>query len=183
MDLNRRSVLLAVLTALLVLCVGVSAASAAVWKDKGTNVSSKIEITFTGSSLIEGLGGTIGCAVHATIVTSGGSTGTVTKYELTNCVTGGAFKSCKVNAANAKALPWTVDVNTLDLTWTTSSVHYLLNASCSTSEIELIVASTTVTLFAPSAITEIEFSKTSAVFSEVASLTVDSPNSGTYGIG
>lgn len=165
------------------LAVTAAAASAAVWKDKGTNVTSSIQFGLTGGSVFEAFGGTVSCTVRMTISTSGGSTAKITKYEMKSCIPAGSFKTCKVLKAEPKSLPWTVDVNATDLTTTGMTTLYVLNPGCTLEEYEALSASTTFTLNTPSAIAEIEFVRSGVNFTEFGSMTVDSPNSGTYGIG
>ena len=142
---------------LLSLAATAAAASAAVWKDKGVNVTKFVSFNLTGGSVFEAFGGTASCTVRMTMTTSGGSTAQITKYELTNCITAGAFKPCKVTKAEAKSLPWTVDANASDLTTTGMRTHYTFGPGCSITEYEALSASTTFTLTTPSSITEMEF--------------------------
>jgi hypothetical protein len=165
------------------LAVTAAAAQAAVWKDKGTNVTTSIQIGLTGGSVFEAFGGTVSCTVRMTISTSGGSTAQITKYEMKSCIPAGSFKTCKVLKAAPKSLPWTVDVNSTDLTTTGENVLYVLGSTCAFQEYEFLSASTTITLNTPSSITEIEFARAGTSLMEFGSMTVDSPNSGTYGIG
>jgi hypothetical protein len=169
--------------ALALLAATAATAAAAVWKDNGVNVTHHVEFGLTGGSLFEGFGGFVTCSTHAAVTTTGGSTAKITKYELKNCLPAGAFKSCKVLKAEAKFLPWPVDVNASDLTLTGARILYVLDSGCPLEEYEMFVLNTTLVLNTPLAITEIEYERKTTNFWEAASFSVDAPNSGTYGIG
>jgi hypothetical protein len=183
MKINKRLLLAGVIAAVAVLSVP-ALALAAVWKDNGVNVNKFIEIGLSGGEIFETTEGNgMSCELHATLTTEGGSTGKITKFEIKKCPTGfGSFAKCEINTAEAKGLPWTVHVNTSDLTITGMRTKRTFKAGCATSEIDKTVTST-VTLISPAAITEMEFLGSTSGYKTYGSFTVDAPNSGTYGIG
>jgi hypothetical protein len=184
MESNKRLLLTGVIAAIVVLAVP-ALASAAVWKHKGVNLSKFVEIGLSGGEIFETTEGNgMSCELHATLTTEGGSTGKITKFEIKKCPAGfGSFAKCELNTAEAKGLPWTVDVNASDLTITNMRTKRTFKAGCGTSELDKTIGSTTVTLITPSAITEMEFLGSISGYKAYGSFTVDSPNSGTYGIG
>jgi len=184
MKSNRRLLFAGVIAALVVLAVP-ALALASVWKDKGTNVTKFVEINLSGGEIFEApFENGMSCEIHATLTTEGGSTGKITKFEIKKCPAGfGSFAKCELNTAEAKGLPWTVDVNTSDLTITNMRTKRTFKAGCSTTELDKTITSTTVTLNTPSAITAMEFVGETTGYKAFGSFTVDSPNSGTYGIG
>ena len=122
-------------------------------------------------------------SLRATLTTKGGSTGKITKFETKKCTGSGELAGCELLAAEAKGLPWTVDVNASDLTITGWHTKRTFKAGCTTTEIDKTVASATVTLLSTTAITEVEFLGEITGYKTFGSFTVDAPNSGTYGIG
>jgi hypothetical protein len=184
MKSNKRLLIASAIAALVVLAVP-ALALGSVWKDKGTNVTKFVEIGLSGGEIFEAPSENgMSCEIHATLTTEGGSTGKITKFEIKKCPTGfGSFAKCELNTAEAKGLPWTVHVNTSDLTITNMRTKRTFKTGCSTSELDKTITSTTVTLNTPSAITEMEFLGETTGYKTFGSFTVDSPNSGTYGIG
>jgi hypothetical protein len=180
---NRRLLLAGAVAAIVVLAVP-AMALAAVWKDKGVTLTKFAEINLTGGEIFETTEGNgMSCELHATLTTEGGSTGKITKFEIKKCPSGfGTFAKCEVVAAEAKGLPWTVKVNTTDLTITNMHTRRTFK-NCGTAELDKTITSTTVLLEAPAAITEMEFTGSATEYKTVGSFTVDSPNSGRYGIG
>lgn len=181
---NRRLLLAGAIAVVAVLAVPALALSA-VWKDKGVNVTKFVEIGLTGGEVFE-TSETDGmsCELHATLTTEGGSTGKITKFEIKKCPAGfGTFAKCELATAEAKGLPWTVDVNATDLTITGLHTKRTFKAGCATTELDKTITSTTVTLNTPTAITEMEFSGVVGTYKTTGSFTVDGLNSGTYGIG
>lgn len=176
------------LLASLVLAIGMiavtaSAASAAVWKHGGSNLAKHTEINLTGSEIFNTGSGGMSCEVFATITTSGGSTGTIKKWEVKNC--GNAFEElvgCEVLATEPKTLPWTLDVNAADLSITGMHIRRTFKNGCKVKEIDKTVTMT-MTPDVTTAITEFEFHGETGTYTSFGSFTVDSPNSGTYGIG
>jgi len=184
MKLDKRLLLAVLALAVSVFAINASAASAAVWKDKGVNVTKHVTFNLTGGEVFDSGTGGMSCEVLATITTEGGSTGKISKWEVKNC--GGAFgdlASCQILATEPKSLPWSIDVNATDLTITNMRIRRTFKTGCATKELDKTVASMTVTLNTPSAITEVEFLGTNGAYESFGSLVVDSPNSGTYGIG
>lgn len=183
MERNKRLLLAGVIAAIALLAVP-ALALASVWKDKGTNVTKFTEINLSGGELFEFEGANgMSCKLHATLTTEGGSTGEITKFETKECPTGfGSFSGCELASAEAIGLPWEVDVNASDLTITNLHTKRKFN-KCTTTELNKTVGSVTVTLNTPSAITAMEFSGAITGYKTAGSFTVDSPNSGTYGIG
>lgn len=183
METKKRLLFAGVIAAIVLLAVP-AMALASVWKDKGTNVSKFVEIGLSGGEIFEvEEGNGMSCKTHATLTTEGGNTAKITKFETVECPTGfGSFSECTLATSSAKGLPWTVDVNTEDLTitnWHTKRTF----SSCGTTELDKTIGSVTVTLNTPTAITEMEFLGSITGYKTVGSFTVDSPNSGTYGIG
>jgi hypothetical protein len=183
MKIHKRRLLAGLAAVLALSALTAASASAAVWKDKGVNVSKFVEIGLTGGELAEAGGKGLSCELHATLTTEGGSTGKITKYETKKCTGFGELSTCEMATSESKGLPWTVDVNAADLTITNWHLRRTFKAGCATTEIDKTVGSVTVTLDVPSAITEMEFLGEITGFKTFGSFTVDSPNSGTYGIG
>jgi hypothetical protein len=182
MNLNKRLLLAGVIVALAALVVP-ALASASVWKDHGTKVSKLIELTMHGGELWETSTGGMSCELHVTLTTSGGSTGTITKWETPSCPKGlGEFEKCALNTSEAKGLPWTVDVNTTDLTITNWHVKRTFKTGCKTTELDKTIGSMTVTLLSPTEIIEMEFLGEITGFKTVGSFEVEGTNSGTYEI-
>jgi hypothetical protein len=184
MESKKRLLLAGTIAAVVVLAVP-ALALASVWKDHGTNVNKFVELGLSGGEIFEaGEGNGMSCEIHATLTTEGGSTGKITKFETPKCPTGfGTFAKCELSTATAKGLPWTVDVNASDLTITNWHTKRTFKAGCGTTELDKTVGSVTVTLNTPTEITEVEFLGSITGYKTFGSLTVDSPNSGTYGIG
>lgn len=170
--------------ALVVLALAATAAiaSASVWRDGTTEVKSAIEIKFTGAEFFEtSESNSMQCEEKFTLRTSGGSTATISAFEIikTGCKGTGTFAKCELSTAEAKGLPWTVDVNTSDLTITNMHVKRTFKSGCSTTELDKTFNST-VTLLPPSKIEEIETSGSLTGFKEFGSF---KPATVTYGIG
>ncbi len=184
MNINKRLLLVGVIAAVAVLAVP-ALASAAVWKHKGANLTKFVEIGLTGGEVFEtSAGNGMSCELHATLTTEGGSTGKITKFETKKCPTGfGSFAKCELNTAEAKGLPWTVDVNATDLTITGWHIKRTFKAGCGTTEIDKTIGSVTVTLITPTAISEMEFFGETSGYKTLGSFTLDGAANGTYGIG
>ncbi len=180
----KKALLLTVL-ALVVGALGISAASAsaAVWKHGGSNLAKHTEIALTGGEVFQTGTGGMSCEVLATITTSGGSTGTIKKWEVKNC--GGAFGDlvgCQVLATEATTLPWTLDVNTADLSVTSMRIRRTFKNGCKITSLDKTVTMT-LTPDVTTAISEFEFHGETTGYTSFGSLTVSAPNAGTYGIG
>lgn len=184
MNGNKRLITAGVVAAVLLLAVP-ALALAAVWKDKGTNVTKFVEFAAIGGELFETSSESgMSCEVRAVFTTEGGSTGKVTKFEIKKCPTGfGSFAGCELNTAEAKGLPWTVHVNATDLTITNMRTKRTFKAGCSTSELDKTITSTTVTLESSSAINEMNFSGETTGYKTNGTITVEGTNNKTYGIG
>ncbi|HEU4393338.1 MAG TPA: hypothetical protein VFR04_06855 [Solirubrobacterales bacterium] len=182
---GKKRLLLAGGIAALVVLVVPALALAAVWKDKGVNVTKFVEIGLTGGEVFETTEGNgMSCEIHATLTTEGGSTGKITKFETKKCPAGfGSFAKCELASSEAKGLPWTVHVNATDLTITGWRNKRTFKAGCGTTELDKTVTNTTVTLNTPTAISEMEFSGSISGYKIVGSFTVDGAANGTYGIG
>jgi hypothetical protein len=188
MKRNRRLLLAGAIAAIAVLAVP-AMATASVWKDGSTKVEKFISLGLTGGEIFEiaptgeQKNGMI-CEVHATLTTEGGSTGKITAFETKSCGSGfGSFAKCELSSAEPKGLPWTVDVNTSDLTITGWHTKRVFKAGCSTTELNKTIGSVKVTLNTPTAITEMEWLGEITGYTSRGSFSVDAPNSGTYGIG
>lgn len=185
MKLDRRLLLAGLAIAVTMLgAMSTSAASAAVWKDKGTNVTKLITINLTGGEIFESGTSGMSCEIVAVLTTEGGSTGKITKWETKKCSGGfGEFAKCELASSESKSLPWTVDVNATDLTFTNMRIRRTFKAGCPITELEKTV-SPTVTLLSPTAITEMEFNGSIAgPYKTFGSLKVEAAIAGTYGIG
>lgn len=184
MTTNRRLLLAGTIAAVALLVVPAMAMSA-VWKHQGENLNKFVEIGLSGAEVFETTEDDgMNCGIHATLTTEGESTAKITAFEIEECPFGfGSFAKCEVVTAQAKGLPWTVHVNASDLTITKMRIKRTFNAGCETTEVDKTIESTTVTLTSASAITAMEFSGSTSGYSTIGSFTVDSPNSGTYGIG
>jgi hypothetical protein len=181
---TRKRLLASVGLAVLALAATAAIASAAVWKDGANNVSTPIEIKFTGAEFFETTeGNSMQCEEKMTLKTSGGSTGQITAFELvkSTCKGTGTFAKCEVSSSEAKGLPWTVDVNTTDLTITNMRVKKVFKAGCSPLELDKTINST-VTLLSPSKIETIETSGSTTGYKQYGSFEATT-NKGTYGIG
>jgi len=195
MKSNRRLLLAGVVAAIMVLAVP-ALALAAVWKDKnGTNVTKFTEFTMNGGEIFETTPGNgMSCEIHATMTTEGGSTAKITKYEIKKCEgTFGTFKTtkCELNVGEGKGLPWTVDVNSTDLTitnWRTKRTFK--GAECKEPELDKTISSMTVTIepntkemSVLSFDGKIENEKKEQTFRAFGSPEIEGTNNGTYGIG
>lgn len=193
MKFNRRLLLVGMIAAIAILAVPAMALAASVWKDHGTKVTKLIELTMNGGEVFETTAGNgMNCEIHATLTTEGGSTGTITKFEVKKCPTGfGSFATtkCELNKAEGKGLPWTVDVKETDLVVTNwRTTHSFKGASCKEPELEKTITSMTVTV-GPNT-TEIEeflfdgkiLEGEKQLYRSFGSLTIEGANSGTYEI-
>jgi len=176
--------LIAAALAVLALATTAAIASASVWKDGATNVSTAIEIKFTGAEFWEtSEGNSMQCEERFTLKTSGGSTATISAFEIvkTGCATTGTLTGCELSTAEAKGLPWTVDVNTSDLTITSMRLKRTFKAGCAISELDKTINST-VTLLSPTNIEEVETFGETGTYKQFGSFEATT-NKGTYGIG
>jgi hypothetical protein len=193
---NSRKVLLvgvAALAAVAVLALPASA-SAGVWKHKGEALKTKVELSLSGSEVIETSGAVMICNVTATMTTEGGSTAKITAYNVdkASCVgLEGKLVGCEVTAVAAKGLSWSVTVNTSDLTAKEVKVDYTFNKGCGIGKIETNFSKLTLTPDEPKAIRLFHFSQagTAKVDGKEASLTASGTlnlpekDFDTYGVG
>jgi hypothetical protein len=184
MEINKRLLLASAIAVIVVLAVP-ALALASVWKDGGVKVTKLISIGLTGAEIFEASEGNgMQCELHATLTTEGGSTGKITAFETKACAKSfGTFKKCELNTAEAKGLPWTVDVTTTDLAitgWHTKRTFK--GAECKTTELDKTVGTVTMTLNTPTAIASMDWLALLGEYKTGGSFTVDSPNSGTYEI-
>jgi hypothetical protein len=159
--------------------------SATVWTHGGSPVSKSVELSLDGfeSFGVRGITGAITCEVSATLKTSGGSTGTITKYSLFACSGSGGLANCVPLATESKGLPWTVDVNAADLTLTKMRIRRTFSGKgCPISEAD-VTWNPTLVLDSPASIFEMEFFFETALYVSAGLLQVTPPNAGTYGIG
>ena len=166
------------------LCAGTAAsASAAVWKDKGTNVTSFFQLDMTGLETVEipPFAGSFACEVRVTLTSSGGSTAQITKWEVKACVGTEDLAKCKLSSYQSKSLPWSVTVtSTPDLSISSGEVVRKFS-SCPILEVASPATTLTATPDSASAIKEFEFVNTAKT--RHGFLSIDPPNAGTYGIG
>jgi hypothetical protein len=165
----------AIAVSLGILAFAASAAVAAVWKHHGQNVQTPIQISLVGGEVFESGTSGMACEVSATITTSGGSTGTFTKWEVKNCSGGsGDLAGCTVQATEAKNLPWTLHLNATDLSVTSVRIRRVFNAGCPITEIDKTVTMT-MTPDAACTIKELEFQGATTGYQAFGSLTVVNP--------
>lgn len=186
MKSNKRLSLAVLAVAVGLLAVNASAASAAVWKHGGSNLASHTEIGLTGGEVFETGTSGMSCEVFATITTSGGSTGTIKKWEVKNCKSGfGELTGCEVAATEAKVLPWTLHVEATKLKVTGVRIRRTFKAGCKIAELDKTVTLEMVP-DVTGAISSFEFSGSLTgppTYRMFGSVNVNSPNAGTYGIG
>jgi hypothetical protein len=183
---TRKRLLTAAALAVLALAATAAIASASVWKDGGTNVSTAIEMKFTGAEFYETTEtnkGSVQCEEKFTLKTSGGSTATIPLlgFEIvkTGCAKTGVFTTCELTGAEARGLPWTVDVNTSDLTITNMHIRLTFKTGCAITELDKTFNST-VTLTTPEKIEIAETLGTATNYKQFGSF---KPATVTYGIG
>jgi len=181
---TRKRLLAALALAILALAATAAIASASFWKDGGTKVSSAIEIKFTGAEFFETTEtnkGSVQCEEKFTLKTSGGSTATIIPFEIvkTGCAKVGVFATCELTTAEAKGLPWTVDVNKEDLTITNMHIKLIFKAGCAITELDKTFNST-VALNSPAKIELAETLGTATNYKQFGSF---KPATVTYGIG
>lgn len=180
---NKRLLLAGLAVAVGLLGVTAASASAAVWKHGGSNLAAHTELKLTGGEVFENGNGGMSCEVLATLTTSGGSTGTITKWEVKNCGGGfGELTNCEVAATESKGLNWTHHVLETDISITSMRIRRTFKAGCPIGELDKTVTMT-LTPDDPAAITEFEFHGSTTGYTSFGSFTVNAPNSGTYGIG
>jgi hypothetical protein len=184
MKTKKRLLIGAALT-VLALAATAAIASASVWKDGETNVTSAIEIKFAGAEFWEpSEGNSMECEEKFTLKTSGGETAEITAFEIvkTGCGASGSFIGCELSTAEAKGLPWMVDVNASDLTITSMHLKRTFKAGCATTELDKTLNSTVTLLPEPKKIEEVETAGETGTYKQYGSFEATT-NKGTYGIG
>jgi hypothetical protein len=194
---SRKGIAIAV-TALVAVAamVGAASALAGVWKHEGKELKEKITLPMTGGEVIEIESGAsvLLCNSSATMTTEGGSTASITAFEVekSGCIgLAGKFEGCTVSAATPKTLPYSVTVGSSTLTAKGFGVTYTMNAGCSITSVETSYPELTLTPEEPSAIRLFHFGQTATgkVNGSSASITdggawqLPEAESGTYGIG
>ncbi len=143
-------------------------------------------IEFGGSVLI--------CESSATIATEGGSSAQLTGYSVNkaSCAgMAGQLEGCTVTAATSTGLPWSVSVNSADLSAKGVHVDYSLNEACPIDKIETSFPELTLTPEEPGAINLFRFSQEGTAkvdgketaIGYFGSLNLPEGEMGTYGIG
>jgi hypothetical protein len=182
MKIDKR-LLVALALAACLLTVTATVASGAVWKDNHSNLTNQVPINVTGGEVFETGSGGMSCEVLGTITAQSGSTGTITKWEVKNCSGGfGNLAGCEVGATQPTGTPWTLHVEAADIKVTNMRIRRTFKAGCPVSEIEKVVTMTLTPIPLTTA-TEFEFHGNNGTYTSFGSLTIDAPNSGTYGIG
>ncbi len=183
MKIEKRLLVVAALAVCLV-AVTATVASGAVWKDNHSNLGSQVSFNVTGGEVFETGSGGMSCEVFGTIQAQSGSTGTVQKWEVKNC--SGAFGNlagCQVSATQPTSNPWQLHVETSDIKVTNLRIRRTFKAGCAVSELDKTVTMTLTPKPELTTVTEYEFIGESGTYKSFGSFQVDSPNSGTYGIG
>lgn len=171
-----------------------AAADTSVWLHEGEPLAESVQLTPAGGEVIEFGGSVLVCQSAATITTAGGSTAQVTGYSVDkgSCEgVAGQLEGCTVTAATATGLPWSVAVNTADLTVEEAGVDYSFNEACPIDEIETDLAELTLTPDEPGAISLFFFSQEGVAdvdgketpIGYFGSLNLPEEEFGTYGIG
>jgi hypothetical protein len=187
MRLGKRKLLVAVLAALAISAiVGPAMALAAVWKDGASTVSTSFSMGLTGGENyeVETSAGGVQCNEHMTLSYNATSKATtISAFENKGCSTPfGTYAKCTVQTVEAIGLPWSVTLGTSTLTINSMHMKHTFKTGCAKGEINQTI-SVPISLTSPAAITGMEFFVLSGTYKQFGSFTVDSPNSGTYGIG
>jgi hypothetical protein len=112
--------------------------------------------------LFEVSGAAMVCEAGATMTTKGGSTAQITAYDVkeVSCVgLAGELEGCEVTAATPKGLPWSVAVNTADLTAKEVKLDYSFDKACGIQKIEESFPELLLTPEEPSAIRLFHFNQ------------------------
>lgn len=144
--------------------------------------------------MFEVSGAAMVCEASATMTTKGGNTAQITAYDVkeASCVgLAGNLEGCEVTAATPKDLPWSVAVNTADLTAKEVKVDYSFDKACGIQKIEVSFPSLTLTPEEPSAIRLFHFNQEGtakvdgkeALFNNGGSLSLPEELFDKYGIG
>ncbi len=184
---DNRMLLAGLLAAVAALAlVGPASASAASWKEKGVTVTKDFSIGLAGAESFEFTSGTVGgmqCSVKMTMAQTSLVT-KITAWSESSCsTTFGGMNGCAVSTAEPIGLPWTATVNTTNITVANMHIKRKFKTGCSRSEWNATITSTK---FTPDNTTEIHEFETLGEISgskTYGTVSVESPNSGKYGIG
>jgi hypothetical protein len=178
MKYSQKKALLAAACALVAVAAMVvpASASASVWLKEGQPLKEKVELALTGGEVIEVGGAAMLCNTTATMTTEGGSSAQITAYGIdkASCMGfAGNLEGCIVTAATPKSVPWSVTVNSVDLTAKEVGVTYSFNEACAVHKIETSFANLTLTPEEPGAIRFFHFNQegTAKVDGKEAALT------------
>lgn len=171
-----------------------ASADTSAWLHEGEPLEESVELTPAGGEVLEFGGSVLICETSATIATEGGSTAEISNYSVSkaSCMgVAGELAGCTVTAASPSGLPWSVAVNTADLTAGEVRIDYSFNEACPIDKVETNFAELTLTPEEPSAINLVRFSQEGTFKvdgKEVAggyfgSLQLPEGQEGTYGIG
>jgi hypothetical protein len=173
--------------------VASASALAAVWKHEGKTLTEKVELSLSGGEVIEVGSSALLCDSTATLATEGGSSGSITAFavEKGSCFgLSGSFEGCTVTAATPKTLPYSVTVNSEDLTVKGFGITYTFSG-CAVSTLETSYPELTLTPEEPNAIRFFHFGQTatgkldgsSVSVTDGGAWSVPEADSGKYGIG
>jgi len=184
------------LTAAIVVAVLALPASADTsgWLHGEKPLEGHVTMATTGGEVIEFGGSVLVCETAASITTEGGSSAQITSYSVSkaSCAgVAGELEGCTVTAATSTGLPWSLAVNTADLTAGEVRVDYSLNEACPIDKIETSFPELTLTPEEPSAINLFRFSQEgtakvdgkATTIGYFGSLNLPEEEFGTYGIG
>lgn len=171
-----------------------AAATTSVWLHEGEPLEESAELAPSGGEVIEFGGSVLVCEASATIATEGGGTAQLTSYSVSkaSCAgVAGQLEGCTVTAATSTGLPWSVAVNTADLTADEVRVDYSFDEACPIDEIETSFAELTLTPEEANAIDLFRFSQEGTAkvdgketaIGYFGSLNMPEEDFGTYGIG
>jgi hypothetical protein len=171
-----------------------ASATTSVWLHEGEPLAESVELAPTGGEVIEFGGSVLVCQSSATIATEGSSTAQITAYDVdkASCAgVAGQLEGCTVTAATPTGLPWSIAVNTTDLTADEVRVDYSFDESCPIGEIKTSFAELVLTPEEPSAISLFHFSQEGTAevdgkgtaIGYFGSLNLPEEEAGTYGIG
>lgn len=141
---------------------GLASASSSVWLENGKPLNEHRELSLSGGEVIEFGPNALLCNSTATMATNGGSTAEIAAYnvEKASCIgLEGEVKGCTVTAASAEGLPWSISLNTVDMTAHEVTVAYSLDQACPVGKLEVSFPEVLVTPEAPSAIRLFHFHK------------------------
>lgn len=187
--------LLALAAAVVVAVLALPAsADTSVWLHEGEPLEESAELGLTGGEVIEFGGSVLVCETSATIATEGGSTAQITSYSVNkaSCAgVAGQLEGCTATAATTTGLPWSVTVNTADLTADEVRVDYSFNEACPIDKVETNFAELTLTPEEANAINLFRFSQEGTAkvdgketaIGYFGSLSMPEEELGTYGIG